>query len=291
MASRTQLLTAFPVLIALTLIACSGGGETGPAVGSPEWLWAAAVKNNGAGDFEKTQEHLGKIIESENPWRARARVWRFVLLNGLAAGYAELAEAYGVGAKANEAVAPQFTGSLQQYRRDSRRHTIALVEGLGAWKKQIGSASTISIDFPLLAGSGNQSPILASISEGVRPKDSEAGSAQSQTVQRTILLAAAAVAGMGDDIAKARNAFQATPIEVPAAPFFLAVAQVVVDRSEIFDRDHLMEPTKEIFMLDMAAGFVTPAAEDEDEELKGRAEKLLEAIEDAKKPPNLKGRR
>ncbi len=291
MTSKTQLLAGFTVLTALTLVGCSGGGETGPAVGSPEWLWDAAVENNGFGNFEKTQEHLGKLVGSDNPWRDRGRVWRFVLLNGLAAGYAELAAAYGGGAKANEAVAPQFLGSLQQYRRDSRRHTIALVEGLGAWKKQIGSASTISIDFPLPAGSGNPSPILASVSEGVALNDTQAGSARSQTVQRTILLAAAAVAGMGDDIAKTSNAFQATPIEVPAAPFFLAVAQAVVDRSEIFDRDHLMEPTKEIFMLDTAAGFVAPAAEDEDEELKGRAEKLLEAIEDAKKPRNLKGSR
>ena len=291
MASKTQLLTGFTALIALTFIACSGGGETGPAVGSPEWLWGAAVENNDIGDFEKTQEHLGKLVGSDNPWRDRGRVWRFVLLNGLAAGYAELAAAYAGGAKANEAVAPQFMGSVQQYRRDSRRHTIALVEGLGAWKKQIGLASTISIDFPLPAGSGNSSPILASISEGVALNDTQAGSAQSQTVQRSIFLSAAAAAGMGDDIAKARNAFQATPIEVEATPFFLAVAQAVVDRSEFFDRDHLMEPAKEVFMLDMAAAFAAPAAEGEDDELKGQAEELLEAIEDAKESANPKGRR
>ena len=291
MTPQNQLLTAFLVLIALAIIGCGGGGETGPAVGSPEWLWDAAAANNGKGDFEKTQEHLGKVVGSENPWQDRARVWRFVLLNGLAAGYAELGSAYADGAKTNEAVAAEFMSSVQQYRRDARRHTIALAEGLGDWRKQVGSARTFSLDFPLPAGSGNQSPLLASVSEGVALNPSKAGTAQSQTVQRSILLAAAAVAGMGDDIAKARNAIQATPIEVPAAPFFLAVAQVVVDRSEIFDRDHLMEPAKEVFMLDMAAAFAAPAAQGEDDDLKGQAEELLEAIEDAKKPPNPKGRR
>ena len=289
MTSKTQPLM-ITVLIALVIIGCSGGGETGPAVGSPEWLWDAAVENNGTGDFEKTQEHLGKVMASENAWRDRARVWRFVLLNGLAAGYAELGEAYANGAKKNEAVAAEFMNSVQQNRRDARRYTIALVEGLGAWRKQVGSVNTLSIDFPLPAGSGNQSPILASVSEGVVLNNTQAGSAESQTLQRSILLSAAAAAGMGDDIAKARNAFQATPIEVEATPFFLAVAQAVVDRSKFFDRDHLMEPAKEVFMLDMSAAFAAPAAEGEDDELKGQAEELLEAIEDAKKPPNPKGR-
>ena len=289
--SKNQLLTGFFVLIAFTIIACGGGGEAGPAVGSPEWLWDAAAANNVKGDFEKTQEHLGKVVGSQNPWQDRARVWRFVLLNGLAAGYAELGEAYAKGAKEDAAGGAEFMNSVQQYRRDARRHTIALAEGLGDWRKQVGSVNTLSIDFPLPAGSGNQSPILASISEGVAPNNSQAESAQSQTVQRSILLSAAAAAGMGDDIAKARNAFQATPIEVEATPFFLAVAQAVVYRSKLFGRDHLMEPAKEVFMLDMAAAFAAPAAQGEDDELKGQAEELLEAIEDAKKPPNPKGRR
>ncbi len=285
MACRNQLLTGFTVLIASTIIGCSGGGEAGPAVGSPEWLWDAAAANNGIGDFEKTEEHLGKLVGSENPWQDRARVWRFVLLNGLAAGYAELGDAYGDGAKVNEGRAAQFTSSQQQYRRDARRHTIALVEGLGAWRKQIGSASTISIDFPLPAGIGNQSPVLASVSEGVSPNERQAGSVMSETLQRSILLSAASVAGAGEEIAKARSAFENTPIEVAAAPFFLAVAQALVDRSEIFGRDNLMEPDKEIFLLDMAAAFAAPAAEGEDEELKEQAEQLLKEIDDSKIPP------
>ena len=285
MACRNQLLTGFTVLIASTIIGCSGGGEAGPAVGSPEWLWDAAAANNGISDFEKIEEHLGKLVGSENPWQDRARVWRFVLLNGLAAGYAELGDAYRDGAKVNEGRAAQFMSSQQQYRRDARRHTIALVEGLGAWRKQIGSASTISIDFPLPAGSGKQSPVLASVSEGVYPNERQAGSVKSETLQRSILLSAASAAGAGEEIAKARSAFENTPIEVAAAPFFLAAAQALVDRSEIFGRDNLMEAAKEIFLLDMAAAFAAAAAEGEDEELKEQAEQLLKEIDDSKIPP------
>ena len=286
---RNQLRAGLLVWIALTITGCGGGGEAGPAVGSPEWLWDAAVQNSGIGDFEKTQEHLGKLTDSDNPWRDRARVWHFVVLNGLAAGYAELGEGYAKGAKENEAAAAKLMNSVQQYRRDARRHTITMVESIGAWRKQIGSAGTFSLDFPLPAGSGKQSPILASVSAGVAPNESQAGSVQSQTVERAVLLSAGAAGGMGDDIAETRNAFQATPIEVEAAPFLLAVARAVVDRSEIFDRAHLMEPAKEVFLLDMATSFAAPAAEGEDEELKGQAEALLKEIEDSKNPP--KGRR
>ena len=198
----------------------------------------------------------------------------------MAAGYAELAEAYEDGAKGNEASAAQFMNSVQQYQRDARRHTIELAEGLGTWKTQIGSAAAMSIDFPLPAGSGAPSPILISVSEGVAPNPSQAGSAESQTLQRNILQTAAAVAGADENIAKARGAYQNTPIEVAAAPFFLSVAKAVADRSEIFDRGHLMEPAKETFLLDMAAAFAAPAAEGEDEELKQQAEELLEEVED-----------
>ena len=282
MTPKNQLLTGVFVLIALTITGCGGGGETGPAVGSPEWLWNAAVVNSGTGDLEKTREHLGKIIASENPWRDRARVWHFVLLNGLAAGYTELGEGYAQGAKKNEAGAADMMNFVQQYRRDARRHTIALVESLGAWRKQIGTAATFSLDFPLPAGSGNESPILTSVSEGIPLNETQAGSAQSQTLERALLLSASAVGGMDEDIEKTRDAFQTTPIEVNAVPFFLAVAQAVVDRSEIFDRAHLMEPAKEVFLLDMAAAFAGPAAEGEDEELKEQAEQLLKEIEDSK---------
>ena len=89
---KTLFLAVLPA--ALALAGCGESGPPGPAVGTPEWLWLAAVDNYAAGDFEKTQDQLGDIVKSDNPWRTRAAVWRVVMLAGMARASGDLADAY-----------------------------------------------------------------------------------------------------------------------------------------------------------------------------------------------------
>jgi len=288
--NRTAVLLILSSLCTAFLLVSCSETQSGPARGTPEWFWVAANETYAAGDYEKTADHLENAADSENPWQERAAIWRFVLLDGLARGYMELADGYQDGAKKNERNAPKLQNSIQQYQRDARRHTINLAESLGTARRMMGKAQSIQLDFPLATGSAGESSALGRVLDGIVPNESQAFDAESQTGERGIILATTAAIGAGDDAAKTRTTFETRPVEVAANIFFLCVATSLLDRSEVFDRDHLNEPDKRDFMLKSAGDFSKPALEGEDEDLKKQAEELQEKIEEAKKPQKRRGR-
>ena len=282
--TRTAVLLILSSLCAAFLLVSCSESQRGPAIGTPEWFWVAANDTHAAGNYEKAADHLENAADSENPWQERAAIWRFVLLDGLARGYMELAEAYQDGARKNQGNAPKLQNSIQQYQRDARRHTIDLVESLGTARKMMGTAQSIQLDFPLATGSAAESPTLGIVLGGTAPNEYQAIDAETQTVERGIILATTAAIGAGDDAAKTRTTFETPPVEVAPNIFFLCLATSLLDRSEVFDRDHLNEPDKRDVMLKFAGDFNKPALEGEDEDLKKQAEELQEKIEEAKKP-------
>ncbi len=282
--NRTAVLLILSSLCTAFLLVSCSESQSGPARGTPEWFWVAANETYAARNYEKAADHLENAADSENPWQERAAIWRIVLLDGLARGYMELAEAYQDGAKKNQGNAPKLQNSIQQYQRDARRHTIDLVESLGTARKMIGKAQSIQLDFPLATGSAAESPTLGIVLGGTAPNEYQAIDAETQTVERGIILATTAAIGAGDDAAKTRTTFETPPVEVAPNIFFLCVATSLLDRSEVFDRDHLNEPDKRDVMLKFAGDFNKPALEGEDEDLKKQAEELQEKIEEAKKP-------
>ena len=279
MPTKVKMLVLAVLLVALALAGCGESGPAGPAVGTPEWLWLAAVDNYAAGDFEKTQDQLGDILKSDNPWRTRAAVWRVVMLGGMARASAELADAYESGAKKNARRAASFQNPIQQYRRDARRHTIALAETVGTVTKSLADAETVLLEFSLPSGSPTSSPELGRVSDGVILLEGPAIGAKIHTIRRGLLLETAKAVDAGGNVAKARSLFEAPPVEVPRQVFFLSLGRSLFERSELFDRAHLNETPKRKFMLDRAINFITPALESDDESLKKEAEELQKEIQ------------
>ena len=272
--AKRLVLAVLPAALAL-----AGCGESGPAVDTPEWLWLAAVDNYAAGDFEKTQDQLGDIVKSDNPWRTRAAVWRVTMLAGMARASGELADAYESGAKKNQARAASFQNPIQQYRRDARRHTIALAETVGTLKKSLGDAETVPLEFSLPPGTPSPSPDLGRVSDGTILREGPTAKAKMGTIRRGLLLEMAKTVNAGDNVAKARSLFEAPPVEIPRTVFFLALGRSLFERSELFDRFHLNEAPKREFMLNRAIAFITPALESDDEGLKKEAEELQKEIQ------------
>ena len=106
MASRKAALWA---LVAVNLILFSCSGSNAPQPGTPAFYWAAAKETYAAGDYQKTVEHLGNILSSQNDYVARAQPWILVLTSGMAQGYMDLAEAFDAGGHANHANPRIFT--------------------------------------------------------------------------------------------------------------------------------------------------------------------------------------
>ncbi len=271
--------TSLMVLVLLALIACSGGGSSGPQMGTPEWYWQAARENFDKSDFKKTQEHLERVVDSDNALRQQAAVWRTVVLAGLVRGYKELGDVYAEVARKQPPRASQVQNSIQQYRRDARQYAIELTESMATVRKLIGDADKVSLDFAFPTGSPTPSAVLASLKSGQTPPETQLMDAERETLQWGMILQTADTAGAKNEANRARAMFENRPVEVSRTDFFLSMGESMYAFSDLFGQKSLNEPKIRKVMLQVALDCLAPALEAQDAKLKQQAEKLKKEIE------------
>ncbi len=134
----------------LTMGACSG--SKAPAVGTPDWLWAAARDSYLAGDYEKATDHLLKIEkQGSNPYIERARAWRLLIEAGSSNAQVELAKAYADGWVNTRSEKLSYSRRKQEHLKEARRHAIDLFEGYGPIAQQL-SDKPVVLEFPFPGG-------------------------------------------------------------------------------------------------------------------------------------------
>src|SRR5580765_4721885 len=112
---QTQVLLLSVAATILATTSCSSGPQP-PKPGAPAFVWNAAKAAYHSGDFVKTSELLQQLTRSDSEFTARARPWSIVVSAGLAQGYAETADAYEAGARANRANPTPFRKEVNQLR-------------------------------------------------------------------------------------------------------------------------------------------------------------------------------
>ncbi|MBI3693352.1 MAG: hypothetical protein HY238_00725 [Acidobacteria bacterium] len=269
---------------ALFLSSCGPSGPTPPKMGTPEWYVAAAREQFEKGDLTKTQEHLEKVMASDHN-RGRVAAWYLVLLEGMAGGYRELAEAYDEGSTQTKTQSAEFRRTVNDVRRYSKQYCLTLAQELGRFQKESSGSNEVSLDFQFPLGSPVEDSSLGRIRKGMLPPDSERATAQRTTVARGVLLATASAVGAGEDTAKASEMFKTPPVKVPRVVFLLGMGENLVDESKVFDRKKLNEPEMKMKLLEMAAECAKPASESDDAALKKRAKALADKIAKEQKGP------
>ncbi|MBI3666100.1 MAG: hypothetical protein HY236_07725 [Acidobacteria bacterium] len=260
------------------LVSCSFGPAP-PKMGTPEWYWAAANEQFNKGDLVKTQEHLEKIMASDNPFKHRATTWHLVVLAGMAHGYKALAEAYDAGEKQSQTQAVEFRRVVNDMQRLSRQYSMGLAQGVDRLQKESVAAQQLTLEFPFPHGNQVESVTLDRARKGIFPSEAERESAERWTVARGVMQETASAVGAGTDTAKAAEMFKTQPVEVPRAVFLLGVGDSLYEQSAIFDRRKLNEPDKKKLLLEMASDCLKPAAESDDQNLKKKAKDLQAKIE------------
>ena len=76
---RTVKAAVLCLAIAAVFVSCSSGPAP-PKPGTNEWYWNAAVEQFTRGDLAKSQEHLEKLMATDNPYKKRAATWHLVVL-------------------------------------------------------------------------------------------------------------------------------------------------------------------------------------------------------------------
>jgi hypothetical protein len=278
---RTVKAAVLCLAIAAVFVSCSSGPAP-PKPGTHEWYWNAAVEQFTRGDLAKSQEHLEKLMATDNPYKKRAATWHLVVLAGLAEGHKELAEAYDAGAIMSKTQGADFRRLVQELRRAARMYSLGLAQEVERLQKDTAEAAQFTLEFPFPRGSATEVITLDRVRKGMLPQESERGTAEQRTLERAVLLETAAVVGAGQDTAKAAELFKQQPVAVPRAVFLLGLATSLFEQSALFDRKKMNEPDKKKILLEMAASCLKSAGEG-DAAWKKKAKELQAKIEKERK--------
>lgn len=287
---KTTTLVGLVALLAFFVAGCgeSGGENTGPAAGSPEWYWQAAEENLESGDFGKAIEHLDAVVEADGPLKEKAVLYRTVLLIGLSRASLALADAYRSGIDAVGARSEAWQIPMQQALRDGRRYSIELAESFSAVAKAL-SADPVSLDFPLPRGGTQESVLLTSLEAGDEMAPTQLSMVADQTNRHEMVMAVVELTGGVDEAEAAKSAFEAGGAKVSQTEARLAMAKMLLDISVLYDRLRVNDPDIRKIILQHSEKWIQPYLEAEDEEIKAAAEQLQAEIEDERR--DMEGKR
>jgi len=253
-------MAALPLLAILALASC---GPSGPAEGTPGFAWAKANENYAAGDYAKTLEQLDSVLSSDSEYTARALPWALVLNYGMASGNMQLADAYEEGAKANKAGEAALRRPMNLARNEANHQILRFAEQFAEFSKT--KADTVPLGFPFPKGSAAEAPQILKIKQGsTSMTQMETDTAQKRSIERGVLLAAASVAGAGDDVAKGQQVFAAQDAKVPRATFQYAMAKALYDLSQIYAKGKLSDLEKMGLLCQRAEAALKDIPETED---------------------------
>ena len=239
---RTQRVLLSVAATVLATTSCSSGPEP-PKPGSPAFLWNAAKTTYRSGDFVKTSETLQQLTRSDSEFAVRARPWSIVISAGLAQGYAETAEAYEAGARANRANPTPFRKEVNQLRSRASAAAVELAETVHSFLEK-DKAPTVLLAFENPTGAAAQPGGLRKVTGGAWIQDSERELLLTAMVQRGVLLSAGRAAGSPDDPAKTLEVLKSGEAQAPRPVFLSGVAKMLYDNSDLFGSMKMDQPNR-----------------------------------------------
>jgi len=260
--------------LALLSVSCSTGPRP-PEPGSPGFFWGAAQQTYKAGDILKTNDDLLEILQGQNEFTERARVWQIALSAGMVKGADDLAAAYEAGARMNRANPGPFHKNVTQLRNLAGHSALDLaqqVHNLLAAAK----GPQIALEFPFPPGSAVEPPALRKVYAGVVAQESETASLELTMLQRGVVQMVSKLVGNADDPAKSLELFQTSPVQVKRETFLTAAAHILFDEAEIFGSNKIDQPTRMKAMYDEALGALGAVPETKD--TKALGEKIKAAV-------------
>jgi hypothetical protein len=261
--------------ISLMAVSCSSG-PGGPEPGTPAFYWGSAKQSFSAGDYLKTSESLDRAMKS-GELATQALPWSLVVTAGLVRGYAEIADDYELGARANRANPGPFRRQASDYRRFARGLTLQLAERIQTFQKTKGEQ--VALAFPFPNGTQASPPLLGKVVQGMAPPASEAEDALKLELARAMILTASDAVGAGEDSSKAQQMFKGGEVKVPRATFMVAMARALNEASILYGPKKLYEPDRAKMFAQMASDALKGAPDSKDvKALNERIQKTLKPL-------------
>lgn len=260
----------------LILFSCSTASNA-PKVGTPEFYWAAAKETYAAGDYQKTVEHLDRLLATNNQYTAQAQPWLLVLTSGMSRGYMDMANAFEAGAKANRSDPLSFRRQVNNFRGQASQLTLHFAEVFGDFMKNKDEYVPIGFSYP----SGLPTPVLAltKVGNGIPPTPADLENIQKRSLERSVLLTTCDAVGAPEDPAKAQDLMKSPNPKVPRAAFVMAMANLLYDQSQLYTRQRLDQPDKAKVLCARAQEALKTIPESKQtKELNGKIESALKKM-------------
>lgn len=225
----------------LTISACSSQPRA-TAGRTPEFYWSAAGETWSAGDYAKTADHLEHLIDSDNPYTARAIPWYLVTTSGMARGYSDLAERFAAGARINKANGAALRRESAKYRTVAGKMALRFAQDAERLKNIPLGKVQLAFAFP--AGNPGEPPLFMKVGSGIEISPGERDQAETVAVQRGVLMTVCLAVGAANDIAKGREVLGHGSTDTTREVFATAIADMLKSQSGLFGRDKLDEPEK-----------------------------------------------
>ena len=252
------------------LTSCSTGPRP-PEPGTPAFFWGAAQETFKAGDLSKTNDDLLEIVQTDNEFAPKARIFEIAVAAGMVKGADDLAAAYEGGARMNRDNPAPFRTQVIQIRNMAGHAALDLAQQVHVLVgKEKGPQ--IAIEFPFPPGSAVEPAALRKIYAGVVLQPAEADSLQTTMLERGIVQTVCKLAGNADDPGKTAELFKASPVQVQREVYLMAVAQILYDESGIFGPNKLDQPQRLKVMCDEALNALSCVPESK--ETKALADKI-----------------
>jgi hypothetical protein len=229
------------------------GGPSGPAQGSPEWLYLAARDSFRGGDIDKTQVHLEKVVAVESPFQARAAAWNVLIKSGRLLGYEELVESYHAGWQ--HAVGPNklnFARDHDAMLKEIRGYGLHFLDANTQFQKIAVSQKLDHVDLEFPWPDGSAAPVgeIERMEKGIWPVDTERDLTKNKMLQRGMLRGISAGITTLDDVPGAQKAMAAGKTSVPMVHFQFAIANAMSTTAKYFGEHYIAESDKRKIFLE-----------------------------------------
>jgi hypothetical protein len=229
---------------------CATGPQP-PEPGTPAFIWDAAQKTLKSGDLVKTNDNLFELLQNDNDYTAKARIWQIVLSAGMAQGAEDLATAYAAGARLNKDHPQTFWKGLSQTRAQAGHSALDMATQIQTLLAKDKSPQ-IAMEFPFPPGSSIEPPALKTVQAGTIILEANADVLQTAMLERGLIQALCKLVGTPDDPNKAAELFKTPPVHVARETFLLAAAKILYDESAVFGSSQLDQPQRLKAMYDQA---------------------------------------
>jgi hypothetical protein len=275
---RVVSLSAFAAGLLAIALSCTTG-PPGPKPGTPEFFWTAARSTWAAADYEKVEHNLDELLKTENEYKARAQPWRLIVTAGMARGYAELADMFEAGARANKLNPTPFRTQMNDYRKIAARRALQFAETFLTFSKHDHSQD-VPLAFSFPTGSINPVTELKSVASGILLPEPKLEPVRQRAIERGVLLVTCEAVGAPEDMAKAQEIFRASEVKVPHDVFALAMVRNLHEQAKLFGRTKLDMPDRVELFCNQALEALKHVKETK--ETKELAKKIQDTLKSAK---------